>query len=645
MQEGILQIGKAVYNNKDFLANIIKRDIDIKDKKGNSKHIIQIDFNTKEEKIDIKLYGEARKSSAEELLWIGTADGPSKPQWYTTGNKSFYLISQTIPNLIRMKIKNLSEELEPLLEIFFFDAGEQEKKNERYRYVIDLSKVSMKLKSNREIFEEIFKNEKSDIKKFIKAVDKEVNEYIKEKFDIKSSEVALYFLSINGKPISDNLNYKKRIVEEKLKAYAKGESGTCSICGSRDGLSSDTSRLKLKFYTTTNLNFPSNFSKTNYSKNMLLCKNCMLYLMTGEQFIMDNLSTNLGSFQVYLIPHFLYNSNMDINDMKFIASKLIDTFNMSKNIESIVNFESEISDTFELNGEDNYYLINILFYNAPKGSQAFKVQKLIKDVPPSRFKVLIDNSFNVRQLFKNLISEKLTVPFGLESVYYLIPVRKKRDKKGKEKTVEYRKQLNIYNAIFKQIEINKNMLINSQVNMLKIHYFNNHKNYFIKPASIHEVMIQSNMFLKFLESIGCLKEGRGMEVQKLDIESDVKKYIEEMRYSEEETAMFLLGYLVGKIGNKQYNERSGKKPILNKLNFNGMDLSKVKRLSSEIVDKLRQNKILKYNEKIYFAHKKLFDKHIKNWSLNKHDNLYYILSGYSYSTTKAILKEGGEDNE
>jgi len=633
VQEGILQIGKAVYNKSDFLSNIVE-EIDIVDKKGNPKYIIQIDFDTKERKVNINLYGEARESSAKELLWIGTADGPSSPQWYTTGNRPTYLISQTIPNLINMNIPDLSEELKRILDTFFYDMGEQRGTKERYRYVIDLGKISIKLKSN----DEIYKESKQDARKAIQLAEKELSNFIKIKYNIKPNEVALYFISLNGKPLSNRREYRDRVEEKKLKAYEKGEEGVCSICGIEEGLTSDTSKLKLKFYTTTNLNFPSRFSKANYSKNMLLCKNCMLYLMTGERFIKDNLSTNLGNLQVYLIPHFLYDTNINREEMESISDKLLETFNASKKVESLINLEGQIWNILELNNEENYYLINILFYKSSQ--QAVKVQKLIKDIHPSRFKILINNSFNLLKLFKDLISNKFSMPFGLETLYYLIPIKLKQNE-----VKEYRKLLSMYDAIFKQLKIDRDVIIKSQIQMIEVHYFEKYNQYNIRRNTIHNAMIQSNMLLKFLENIGCLEEGIGMDTSKLNVDEDIKRYIEEMEYSEEQTAMFLLGYLIGKVGNKQYSDRDGKKPILNKLNFNGMDIAKVKRISSEIVNKLRQNKILKYNEIIYFDHKQLFDKNIENWNLNKHDNLYYILSGYSFATAKSIYKEGGKVNE
>ena len=58
-------------------------------------------------------------------------------------------------------------------------------------------------------------------------------------------------------------------------------------------------------------------------------------------------------------------------------------------------------------------------------------------------------------------------------------------------------------------------------------------------------------------------------------------------------------------------------------------------------------KILKNNEIVFQQHKELLDKHFKKWSLNKNENLFYILSGYAHASMKAITgkKNGGEKNE
>ena len=44
--------------------------------------------------------------------------------------------------------------------------------------------------------------------------------------------------------------------------------------------------------------------------------------------------------------------------------------------------------------------------------------------------------------------------------------------------------------------------------------------------------------------MGCIKEG-GLDIDKLMIKDDMKDFITEMGYNEEQTALFLLGTLIG----------------------------------------------------------------------------------------------------
>ena len=84
-----------------------------------------------------------------------------------------------------------------------------------------------------------------------------------------------------------------------------------------------------------------------------------------------------------------------------------------------------------------------------------------------------------------------------------------------------------------------------------------------------------------------------------------------------------------------------------------MDRDKIFRLTNEILEKLDQYKILSYNEVTYAEMKKLIDKYRTDWPLSNGEGVFYVLSGYSYSTYQAFLagegsqeiEEGGNNNE
>ena len=101
--------------------------------------------------------------------------------------------------------------------------------------------------------------------------------------------------------------------------------------------------------------------------------------------------------------------------------------------------------------------------------------------------------------------------------------------------------------------------------------------------------------------------------------------------------LFLLGVLIGKIGSTPEQRESGK-PILNKVHFQGMDRGKIVRLANEVYEKLRQYKIVQYNEGLYAAMKAHLDRSIGELG-SPQENVYWVLSGYAYATQQAIRRK------
>ena len=130
-----------------------------------------------------------------------------------------------------------------------------------------------------------------------------------------------------------------------------------------------------------------------------------------------------------------------------------------------------------------------------------------------------------------------------------------------------------------------------------------------------------------------------------ELPKDIKDYISEMSYDGPQSGLFLLGYLVGQIGIEQHTSGGKKKPILNKINFMGMSLSRLYRLSNEIFEKLEQYKVLSYNEGVFAATKALLDRNRRNWELTPQENVYYILSGYAYATWRAITGKAQKETQ
>lgn len=124
-------------------------------------------------------------------------------------------------------------------------------------------------------------------------------------------------------------------------------------------------------------------------------------------------------------------------------------------------------------------------------------------------------------------------------------------------------------------------------------------------------------------------------------DKDLENYMREMKFSKVKGSVFLLGVLIAQVGVVQFRERESK-PILNKINFQGMNQTKLQMLSVDVFEKLKQLKVLNvYNEQIYFEHSCLFEEASLNWNLSNRETVFYLLSGYAYETNR-ILSHGKE---
>ncbi|MDA8233271.1 MAG: hypothetical protein M0Z31_00410 [Clostridia bacterium] len=381
MQEAIWQIGQVAYNPQDVISNYLQ-PLATKNKKGQPLQVVKIDFNLQLGTLELDVTEELDDNTSSKYCYIGHADAPSAPQWQASVKTHNYLLSQTITNLISMDIdEQLKADLKVLRDKFFQDIVFVDKGKEKHIYLLDLSSIGFTERNPKDIFNQ----QEGDIKKTIKVLSKEFILGLKEKYGITDKNIGLFVLAINGKTAANMATYQNLIIKEKKKVFAKGEKGCCSICGISEGLTADTSKLKMKFYTTTNLNFPSGFEKGSYRKNMLLCVNCMNNLTAGENFVWQNLSARLGNFTVFLIPSFLFQPQMDQKDLEGMVNKVQGTFNLTADMEKLKGFQGDIRMLLVELEQEDYFLMNMLFYRKGQQGQDVKVQRFIKDVHPTRF--------------------------------------------------------------------------------------------------------------------------------------------------------------------------------------------------------------------------------------------------------------------
>lgn len=636
MLEGIVQIGRALNEGSNFLDNLVK-ELPTTDKKGRPLLVMKLNF--KENALEIDISEEMDSETTKKYLYVGTANGPTSPQWFASNSSITYFLSETLFNLTNIDFgDSLNQKLEQVFEKFYVKVNPNAKNN-KYRYALDLSWLDKNV-DVKKLYEEYSREGKED-KGFLKVLEKEFEGILKEYKDVKLNEFGLFVICIDGVPLTDYEEYRKKVLEYKSaggKEEKKNKNNSqsnlrCSICGSDEDVTYDLKKMKIKYYIIDKITFASELDKNKFYKNMLLCENCLNSVIAAEVYIENNLRTKIGDLNLYIIPHFIYGEPLNKEELDFAVKRLNTSYNIAKSLRDIENLENDI---LNLRYEKSYFLINFMFIK--KSNQSTKIQRFIKDVPPNIFEKIAIASKHSHDLMEKALGYRYKTYLNLLNIYYSIPVKVKDGE-----VTEYRYILNFYEDIFTSSPIDKEKLIDKFVEAARVIMLKK-EGYNIDDDGIEFYILNSNMLIKFLEKLQCLKEGNGLEVNKLNVKDDVKEYISKMGYDEQQTAMFLLGILIGEIGNSQYHRFEGKKPILNKLNFNGIDKSKLIKLSNEVYAKLEQEKIRNYNEVVYADFKRLLDSNLDNWKLNKNENLFYILSGYSYITTKVMMK-GENENE
>lgn len=590
------------------------------------------------EKKDIKqTYDEASKIS----LWVGNA-GANNPQLRLTTNQISYLISQSIP-LLRDELPDDSElrnQLDEIVKTFFLDLGEIAGDQKKFRYVLDVNRYDIAPEIN---FDEL-KTAKSP-KEITEIVSNAIQKYIDKKLSISSKQIALYTVMLNDQILAQSNEYKSFISANLQPDFDAKSRGNCFVCNKENSISSNVTKLKFKYYIEDKISFSSNV-QGDFDRSFSFCPTCYTKLQAGENFIQNNLKTNIGAFSVYLVPKFLFDLKMFPKQLSKFAGYVLLSFNTAKNFGGIQAFYDKLrEDYIEYDDMQNSFIFNILFFK--KNKAEMKILKLIKDVPPDRFAKLIDATKQIRETAnKSLKESDYMWNIDLEKIYYLTPVKKS----GGDPTA-YKDLLELYSTIISGGNVDYLSMIRQFADLIRVYRFEKFPVYNItKPNNVMwgmtSAIMQCNLLLLYLKELDLLKGGIFMEqtdLETLKIDEDMKEFVCKMGYNEPQVALFLMGKLIGEVGWRQ----GGNEPILEKITYQGMDSKRLLRLTNEIFEKLKQYKALTpYNKNVFTACKILLDKYINDWKLDDQENVFYILSGYSYrrQRIKADI-EKSESNE
>ncbi|MBD3184933.1 TIGR02556 family CRISPR-associated protein [Candidatus Poribacteria bacterium] len=644
MIEGIAQIGEILMAGDqsrylDFLVKDLKAEV-----KNKKQHVAIMDFSSTGDQL--KFYEEEiDDQTAHKYLWIGNAKGSDTQKRLSSDNLS-YLVSQSISSLKDELNEDweLWKKLDCIINNYFLDLGDIPGQQRRYRYVLDIVKCGINTEMNLYQQREMVQNEDISAKDVAQIVSDETQKYIESQRQLGDSEIGLYTVFLDGENLAQSTDYKNFLMQENLLPdFDDTYQAKCFVCHNESNLSYDVAKLKFKYYIKDKISFSSRFEK-DFSKNFSFCKPCYMYLSAGENFIQNKMKTAMGRFQVYVIPKFLFNVKMSSEDIDGFGDYVIFSFNAAKNFKGMNKFNGLLQSYLKYQESyKNSYTLNFLFYQ--ENNSEFRILRCVKDVNPIRLRTLTKTTNDIGIIGKKLLRESNSWNIDLGKIYFLTPIR---ISKGAPKA--YKDLLVLYSNILSGGEVSYYSMIRQFTELIRIYKFEKFSIFNINTEGnplweMSMAVMECNLFMLYLRKLELLKGGKYMsevDLKSIGLDDDrMQEFVTEMGYDDTRTAMFLMGNLIREIGYRQ----GGKEPILEKLNYQGIDARRLLRLTNEIFEKLKQYKVLKYNKSIFSAFKRLLDLYINDWPLDDQENVFYILSGYSYRRQRAKGESVNETEE
>jgi len=507
--------------------------------------------------------------------------------------------------------------IESLIKSFFGKIDEKELKNvehgELYLKIKDLNVENDFLKILDEIvklknvlIKKITKEEqgdKLDAKILIKEIELGRDEDIaiitasvkSEKFGIKQPVLIAktddYIEFVNSNFLTDKNNKKES--KRKL-CYATGEASSDVKIMELD----ERKSLNKMFGAKTYINYASEFSINNYYKNYQVSSYIQTLLDNGSKFIVNNYSAWIAGVKHLIIPTFLVRTNLDLD---FVFEKIINTSDFIFN--KVINqIDTDIVD--EINKE--HYWINYLAYETD--GKSFKTTSQIKDISTPWFVKIIKTLKRVNDDISYGYNSNAF--YNFYTFYRYIPVKTRVNKN---------EALELFRDIFEHRVIDKQILFRHFTKYLIVQRSGQfdkgkHRGY----ANISE---QSNFDYATSNASGN------------DYKNRIENFFAEMDYTDRQKGLFYLGRVLNSVAYAQEKSNHPTKPVMNKLNYNGMDKNAVMRLYLDLQEKVRQY-ITKINltsvEFDFAAFIQHFNPNEKDSILTPEENVFYILSGYSF---------------
>ncbi|MDF9407074.1 MAG: CRISPR-associated protein (cas_TM1802) [Pelotomaculum sp. PtaB.Bin013] len=660
-------IGDSAGDNQNVFSSIIQQVRGVQSDGEN--YVIALVFDLKTEEIYFKLQAQFSSNSAKEYNYFGNNKAASSQYYLSRETGSLYYLLGSIWNDLYLMLKRYDMENSDLASLIVKmkdsklvslspQIGNGKVNFDKFSLFKDkgltlsLDKKKIKIKDREysfDAFVRMFLNDDNKNNKYVLVVPA-------VRFENNEEEI----LSVHP----DYLELVRRAnkLDNNIKAR-KGIERVCYICGEKkaDVLSEYTTKFERtginKMFTTTTINTSPFFNKSNYDDVYSMCTGCYQKLLAGEKIISRQYRSKIAGENVFIIPEgllgfFDYNHAYKLKGSVDLAFKSNSAEEWLRDIEAAALFD-----------DINLYSLNFIFYRTDGNSVT--VLEVIEDIPTIRFqkviKTLGDNAAILNNHLKGM---------SLGQIYRAVPVR--TNKSGEQ--LDIGRVLSLYKTILSGGQINTEVLFGyadealdkglRQINKQKIDNYHNmglqyylgYEDFFIKRIVMsYLVLFRTCQQLCILNQPVCFFKGKGeKELDTIDTASkkvnlsieDMERFLENQGFSIEAKALYFLGVLINRVAIAQLQKEHKTKPILKKIQFQGMKDKDVHRLYEEVIEKLRQyGKFTLFAEAVMNRFHYYYGTLDRTWPLSERANVFYIMSGYAYMVGKKAPDITAEEEE
>jgi CRISPR-associated protein Csh1 len=397
-------------------------------------------------------------------------------------------------------------------------------------------------------------------------------------------------------------------------------------------------------FVTTTKNFTTSLGLDDkaFQLSFQVGKETQTLLERGSAYLLENARTRIADIWHLIIPQFMHN---DTSAVETTLGKL------KRESELLFQFSKYEVMNNEIRVETDYpYWITFLGFETD--GNYFKTINVIKDVSRTHFEQLIKAFRRLNNEWKavpgvnwasimSMGKEQTPLEFNLFTVYTLIPVRRDKEKKNEA--------LNLFKQVLEKRAVEREKLFGYFKELILCHYYGRYAGYTnIRENTEFDFAVRNAVFqylafiqiLKQFNLINPMEENQPDALEEITLDAapeeqvlpeyqqKVEEFFVRMDYKPEHKALFYLGRVLNTVAQTQYKKEHKTKPVLKKLNYNGMDRDDIRRLHRDLVEKTQQYSIHRYTESTLSRFMMLFNH--EGWTMKPDEALFFILSGYSF---------------